>query len=65
VSLFANAPTQQARWAACNQCHNREVVVLLICKACSCLLISKIAMEGSTCPLGKWPPPEEAALSQD
>ena len=63
--LFASAPMQAARWAACEKCPNKADLGFVICLACSCILTSKIAMEGSTCPIGAWPDKPEEALSQD
>jgi hypothetical protein len=65
MSLFASAPIQQARWAACNKCPNKADLGFLICRACSCILASKISIEAAQCPLGKWPTPQKAELSQN
>ena len=65
MSLFASAPMQAARWAACNKCPNKADLGFVICRACSCILASKISMAATKCPLGKWPDKPEEALSQD
>ena len=65
MSLFTSAPMQAARWAACNKCPNKADLGFLICRACSCILASKISIEAAQCPLGKWPDKPEEALSQD
>ena len=63
--LFASAPIQQARWAACTKCPEQAHLGFLICAACSCILASKISIEAAQCPLGKWPDKPEEVLSQD
>lgn len=56
---------QAARWAACNKCPNKADLGFLICRACSCILASKISMAATKCPIGAWPDKPEEALSQD
>jgi len=65
MSLFASAPMQAARWEACTKCPEQAHLGFLICRACSCILASKISIEAAQCPLGKWPDKPEEALSQD
>lgn len=52
--LFATGDTQAARWRICDACDQKAERLVLICKACSCHLPSKISMAGAACPLGKW-----------
>ena len=56
---------QAARWEACTKCPEQAHLGFLICRACSCILASKISIEAAQCPLGKWPDKPEEALSQD
>ena len=52
--LFAPGDTQTERWRICETCDQKVERLVLICKACSCHLPSKISMAGAACPLGKW-----------
>lgn len=43
------------RYEICKTCPKKtELLAIEQCKACGCVLLFKIIVEGEKCPLGKW-----------